>query len=65
MDLEGRLFAKTGTISNVKSLSKYLVRVDGTEVVFSSSFERIRTPGVTCTRGHRRRCENSDEIDSR
>ena len=34
-DLEGRVFAKTGTISNVNSLSGYLTRDDGSEVVFS------------------------------
>jgi D-alanyl-D-alanine carboxypeptidase/D-alanyl-D-alanine-endopeptidase (penicillin-binding protein 4) len=35
IDLEGRVFAKTGTISNVNSLSGFLVRDNGREVVFS------------------------------
>lgn len=34
-ELEGRLFAKTGSISNVNTLSGYLVRSDGEEVIFS------------------------------
>jgi D-alanyl-D-alanine carboxypeptidase/D-alanyl-D-alanine-endopeptidase (penicillin-binding protein 4) len=33
--LEGRVFAKTGSISNVNSLSGYLIRDNGQEVIFS------------------------------
>jgi D-alanyl-D-alanine carboxypeptidase/D-alanyl-D-alanine-endopeptidase (penicillin-binding protein 4) len=33
--LEGRVFAKTGTISNVNALSGYLIGPDGRDIVFS------------------------------
>jgi D-alanyl-D-alanine carboxypeptidase/D-alanyl-D-alanine-endopeptidase (penicillin-binding protein 4) len=35
LDLRGRVFAKTGSISNVNSLSGYLVRENGRRVVFA------------------------------
>jgi D-alanyl-D-alanine carboxypeptidase/D-alanyl-D-alanine-endopeptidase (penicillin-binding protein 4) len=35
LDLRGHVFAKTGSISNVNSLSGYLVRSDGRRVIFA------------------------------
>ncbi|MEQ9399664.1 MAG: D-alanyl-D-alanine carboxypeptidase/D-alanyl-D-alanine-endopeptidase [Longimicrobiales bacterium] len=45
--LEGRLFAKTGTISNVNSLSGYLVGSDGTEIIFSILSNGSGLPSAT------------------
>jgi D-alanyl-D-alanine carboxypeptidase/D-alanyl-D-alanine-endopeptidase (penicillin-binding protein 4) len=49
-DLEGRVFAKTGTISNVNSLSGYLVRENGQEVVFSILTNGSGLPAPTVRR---------------
>lgn len=45
--LEGRVFAKTGTISNVNSLSGYLVGGDGREIVFSILSNGSGLPSAT------------------
>ncbi|MGD8280258.1 MAG: D-alanyl-D-alanine carboxypeptidase/D-alanyl-D-alanine-endopeptidase [Gemmatimonadota bacterium] len=46
-DLEGRVFAKTGSISHVNSLSGYLVRNNGSRVIFSIL---TNGSGLTATR---------------
>jgi D-alanyl-D-alanine carboxypeptidase/D-alanyl-D-alanine-endopeptidase (penicillin-binding protein 4) len=45
--LEGRVFAKTGTISNVNSLSGYLVGDSGREIVFSILTNGSGLPATT------------------
>ena len=35
LTLDGRVFAKTGTITNVNSLSGYVTTADGREIIFS------------------------------
>ena len=48
--MEGRVYAKTGTISNVNSLSGYLVRDDGDEVIFSVLTNGSGLPASTVRR---------------
>lgn len=48
---EGRLFAKTGTITNVNSLSGYLVAADGREIIFSVLTNLSGVPAPVVRRG--------------
>ena len=50
-ELEGRLFAKTGTISNVNSLSGYLTTEGGRELVFSILTNGSGLPSSIVRRG--------------
>ncbi len=45
--LEGRVYAKTGTISHVNGLSGYLVRDDGREIAFSILANAANLPAAT------------------
>ncbi len=50
-ELEGRLFAKTGTISNVNSLSGYLTTESGRTLIFSILTNGSGLPSSTVRRG--------------
>jgi D-alanyl-D-alanine carboxypeptidase/D-alanyl-D-alanine-endopeptidase (penicillin-binding protein 4) len=43
--LQGRVFAKTGSLTNVASLSGYLLRPDGSTVIFSIMSNGSGLPG--------------------
>ena len=43
----GRVWAKTGSMSNVRSLSGYLMTLDGEPLVFSFMATGFRVPVVT------------------
>jgi PBP4 family serine-type D-alanyl-D-alanine carboxypeptidase len=43
---EGRVFAKTGTLSNVRTLSGYATTLDGDTIVFSMMANNFRVPAA-------------------
>jgi serine-type D-Ala-D-Ala carboxypeptidase/endopeptidase (penicillin-binding protein 4) len=45
--LEGRVFAKTGTISNVNTLSGYFLTADGRDILFSVLSNGSGQPAAT------------------
>ena len=49
--LEGRVFAKTGTITNVNSLSGYIVTASGRELIFSIMTNSSGRPSAQVRRG--------------
>lgn len=50
VEFEGRLFAKTGTITHINSLSGYLYTTDGRELIFSVMTNASGTPAATVRR---------------
>jgi D-alanyl-D-alanine carboxypeptidase/D-alanyl-D-alanine-endopeptidase (penicillin-binding protein 4) len=42
--VEGRVFAKTGTLSNVRALSGYVTTLEGETLVFSMMANNFRVP---------------------
>jgi len=51
LDLRGRIRAKTGSITNVNTLSGYLTTTDGRELVFSLMTNAAGLPAAAVRRG--------------